>query len=97
MRLGAFACEVKKKSKLFDAYDKDLIFERHRHRYEFNDKYLKSFEENGLKAVGVNLAAREVPYNRRHLRTYAMPIPSNSAMVLYRSNDAIDIFPWLFC
>lgn len=54
MRLGAFACEVKKGTKLFDAYKKELIFERHRHRYEFNDKYLEQFEENGFKAVGTN-------------------------------------------
>jgi CTP synthase len=54
MRLGSFACEVKVDSKLFDAYQKDLIYERHRHRYEFNDKYLKDFESNGLKAVGTN-------------------------------------------
>lgn len=54
MRLGAYACEVQKGSKLYDAYKKDVIFERHRHRYEFNDKYLERFEENGMKAVGIN-------------------------------------------
>jgi CTP synthase len=54
MRLGAYACEVQKGSKLYDAYKKDLIFERHRHRYEFNDKYLELFEQNGMKAVGIN-------------------------------------------
>lgn len=54
MRLGAFGCEVKKGSKLFDAYKKEVIFERHRHRYEFNDKYLQEFTDNGMKAVGIN-------------------------------------------
>lgn len=54
MRLGAFACEVKKGTKLYDAYKKKMIYERHRHRYEFNDKYLELFEENGFKAVGTN-------------------------------------------
>ena len=54
MRLGSFACQVKKRSKLFDAYQKELIHERHRHRYEFNDKYLNDFEEKGLKPVGIN-------------------------------------------
>jgi len=54
MRLGAYACEVKKDSKLFDAYHSELIYERHRHRYEFNDKYLKGFIENGFKPVGIN-------------------------------------------
>ncbi|MDA3879324.1 MAG: CTP synthase [Prolixibacteraceae bacterium] len=54
MRLGAFACKVKKGTKLYDAYKKETISERHRHRYEFNDKYLKEFEENGMIAVGQN-------------------------------------------
>lgn len=54
MRLGAFACKVKKGSKLFDAYKNDIIFERHRHRYEFNDKYLDDFKNNGLEPVGIN-------------------------------------------
>lgn len=54
MRLGSYACEVKKGSKLFDAYQSELIHERHRHRYEFNDKYLNSFIEKGLNPVGFN-------------------------------------------
>jgi CTP synthase len=54
MRLGAFTCTVKKGSKLYDAYRKTQISERHRHRYEFNDKYKKEFEEKGMKAVGIN-------------------------------------------
>lgn len=54
MRLGAFACKVKKDSKLFDAYGSELIYERHRHRYEFNDKYLQDFVNAGFKPVGTN-------------------------------------------
>lgn len=54
MRLGAFSCSVKKGSKLYDAYSSDMIEERHRHRYEFNDKFLKDFESKGMKAVGTN-------------------------------------------
>lgn len=54
MRLGAYACEVKKGSKLYDAYQNTLIHERHRHRYEFNDKYLKLFSDAGMKPVGTN-------------------------------------------
>ena len=60
MRLGAFACEVKKGSKLYDAYKKDLIWERHRHRYEFNDKYLDDFVKAGFKPVGINPDSRLV-------------------------------------
>jgi CTP synthase len=54
MRLGAYACEVKKGSKLYNAYKKDVIWERHRHRYEFNDKYLNDFIKAGFKPIGVN-------------------------------------------
>jgi CTP synthase len=45
---------VKKGSKLYDAYRKTQISERHRHRYEFNDKFKKEFEAKGMKPVGVN-------------------------------------------
>ena len=54
MRLGAYACHLKKDSKSYIAYGKSKITERHRHRYEFNDAYLKKFEDAGLKAVGIN-------------------------------------------
>jgi CTP synthase len=54
MRLGAYACKLKKGSKAQHAYGETLIHERHRHRYEFNNKYLDQMEEAGLKAVGVN-------------------------------------------
>ncbi|MBL0743611.1 CTP synthase [Chryseolinea lacunae] len=54
MRLGAYDCKLKKGSKAFAAYGESLIHERHRHRYEFNNKYLEQVEQAGLKAVGVN-------------------------------------------
>ena len=54
MRLGAYACKLKKGSKAHHIYGDTLIHERHRHRYEFNNKYLEQIEEAGLKAVGVN-------------------------------------------
>ncbi|MFC5270422.1 CTP synthase [Adhaeribacter terreus] len=54
MRLGAYVCELKKGSKAFAAYGKHKITERHRHRYEFNNKYLKAFEDNGMVASGIN-------------------------------------------
>lgn len=60
MRLGAYACNLKKDSKVFAAYGKSKIMERHRHRYEFNDTYLKKFEEAGMKAVGINPDTRLV-------------------------------------
>ncbi|MEQ8414134.1 MAG: CTP synthase [Imperialibacter sp.] len=54
MRLGAYACELKKGSKAFSAYGHSKIMERHRHRYEFNSKYLEQFEEAGFLATGIN-------------------------------------------
>ncbi len=54
MRLGAYACDLKKGSKAIDAYQKEQIHERHRHRYEFNNEYLEAFESNGMKATGKN-------------------------------------------
>jgi CTP synthase len=55
MRLGSYKCQIiDKKSNIFNAYGKTDIKERHRHRYEFNDQYLKEFEAAGMKAVGLN-------------------------------------------
>lgn len=54
MRLGSYDCKLKKGSKAFAAYGEALIHERHRHRYEFNNKYLEQIEHAGLKAVGIN-------------------------------------------
>lgn len=54
MRLGAYACEIKKGSIASAAYGKTKISERHRHRYEFNNQYLKQFEEKGMQATGIN-------------------------------------------
>jgi CTP synthase len=61
MRLGAYECELRKGSKAAQAYSgKTLIMERHRHRYEFNNKYLDEYESNGMKCVGINPAANLV-------------------------------------
>ena len=54
MRLGAWNCKIEKNSKVYQAYNSELISERHRHRYEFNNDYLKQLTEAGLKATGVN-------------------------------------------
>ncbi|MFI5452974.1 CTP synthase [Pedobacter sp. UC225_61] len=54
MRLGAYPCDVKKGTKAFSAYGKQHITERHRHRYEFNNKYLQQYEDAGMIASGVN-------------------------------------------
>lgn len=54
MRLGAYKCELKPNSKAALAYNSDIISERHRHRYEFNNDYLEQFEKNGMIATGKN-------------------------------------------
>ncbi|HCC70723.1 MAG TPA: CTP synthase [Bacteroidales bacterium] len=54
MRLGGYKCRLSKDSKVYGAYEKSEIIERHRHRYEFNNKYLKDYAEAGMIATGIN-------------------------------------------
>lgn len=53
MRLGAYSCKVTKGTRTFDAYAESMIHERHRHRYEFNNKFRALFEKKGLTMAGV--------------------------------------------
>jgi len=52
MRLGVYPCRLKPGSLAHKAYGRDLAQERHRHRYEFNNKYRKALEKAGLRVVG---------------------------------------------
>ena len=54
MRLGAYTCNLKRETKTFTAYNKTTISERHRHRWEVNNRYRKRLEKNGLIISGVN-------------------------------------------
>ena len=54
MRLGAYPCDIKEGTLAHKIYGTTSISERHRHRYEFNNKYLQQYEENGMIASGVN-------------------------------------------
>ena len=54
MRLGSYPCDIKKGTKAFAAYGKAHITERHRHRFEFNNKYLAQYEAAGMIASGIN-------------------------------------------
>ncbi len=54
MRLGAFNCKIKKNTKTYECYKKEIISERHRHRYELNNKFKEKLEENGLNITGIN-------------------------------------------
>ncbi len=54
MRLGAYPCHLEKGTKVYAAYGKQDIAERHRHRYEFNNSYFDEFAKHGLRPVGIN-------------------------------------------
>ena len=54
MRLGAYPCQLQKKTFAHDAYEKDIIFERHRHRYEFNNRYRDPLTKKGMRISGLS-------------------------------------------
>ena len=69
MRLGAYPCKVREGTRLFAAYGKALISERHRHRFEFNNDYREAFEGAGMVLSGTSpdgrlVEAVEIPSNR---------------------------------
>ncbi|RKY38823.1 MAG: CTP synthase [Candidatus Omnitrophota bacterium] len=53
MRLGVYPCEIKKGTKAYEAYRKERVLERHRHRYEVNNAYRELMEEKGLVFAGL--------------------------------------------
>lgn len=54
MRLGAYPCKLLEKSKVKKMYAQDMISERHRHRYEYNNDYREQMEQQGLKIAGTS-------------------------------------------
>ena len=54
MRLGEYDCKLLPNTLAYSLYQKSLIRERHRHRYEFNNKYKSLFEKNGVVFSGIN-------------------------------------------
>ena len=69
MRLGAYPCKIKPGSIMEKAYGAEEVSERHRHRYEFNNKYREVFEENGMVFTGTSpngllVEAVEIPKNK---------------------------------
>lgn len=72
MRLGAYPCHIKEGTLLQKIYGKDIISERHRHRYEFNNNYREAIEKNGMIICGTS------PDNRL---VEAVEIPANSFFV----------------
>ncbi|MBE6333098.1 MAG: CTP synthase [Bacteroidales bacterium] len=97
MRLGAYACRLKAGSRACDAYraasadnasgngDGLRIVERHRHRYEFNNRYLAEFVANGMNCVGINPEANlveivEIPTLRWYIGTQFHPEYSSTVL-----------------
>lgn len=60
MRLGVYPCKLLKESKAFEAYGEEVIYERHRHRYEFNNQYKKDLVGGGLVISGTSPDGRLV-------------------------------------
>jgi CTP synthase len=54
IRLGAYPCCLQPKTHAANIYQQKKVFERHRHRYEFNNQYRKDFEKKGLVISGVS-------------------------------------------
>jgi CTP synthase len=54
MRLGRYRCRVRKSSIAGKIYSEGHVYERHRHRYEFNSAFKKQFKEKGMVFSGIN-------------------------------------------
>ena len=69
MRLGAYPCVIKDGSMMAKSYGEKEVYERHRHRYEFNNDYREQIEQAGMKITGTSpngllVEAVEIPSNR---------------------------------
>ena len=86
MRLGAYPCRIRPGSRASEAYDgQENIRERHRHRYEFNNRYREDFEKAGMQCVGVNPDADlveivEIPSLRWYIGTQFHPEYSSTVL-----------------
>ncbi len=85
MRLGAYQCQLAEGSRVRSIYDKEMIQERHRHRYEFNSDYRDNFEAAGMKCVGVNpecglVEIVEIPEHRWYIGTQFHPEYSSTVL-----------------
>ena len=86
MRLGAYDCKLVEGSRVYEAYHgKGVVRERHRHRYEFNNRYKEEYESAGMKCVGVNPDANlveivEMPEKRWYIGTQFHPEYSSTVL-----------------
>ncbi|MBW4477955.1 MAG: CTP synthase [Tolypothrix brevis GSE-NOS-MK-07-07A] len=60
MRLGLYTCRILPNTRAFELYQQDVVYERHRHRYEFNNAYRQLFVESGYVVSGTSLDGRLV-------------------------------------
>jgi len=85
MRLGAYECELVSGSRVAEAYGTTEARERHRHRYEFNNRYQAEYEAAGMHCVGINPAANlveivEIPTLRWYIGTQFHPEYSSTVL-----------------
>ena len=85
MRLGAYDCTLRAGSRVAEIYGTLQISERHRHRYEFNNRYKEEYEKNGMQCVGVNpdnglVEIVEIPDHRWFIGTQFHPEYSSTVL-----------------
>lgn len=54
IRVGSYPCKIKRDTLAYKIYKREIVYERHKHRYEFNNEYIKTFEENGMVFSGTS-------------------------------------------
>lgn len=85
MRLGAYACQLRKDSRVASIYNNVEIEERHRHRYEFNNLFKDEYEKNGMQCVGLNPESNlveivEIPDHRWYIGAQFHPEYSSTVL-----------------
>ena len=85
MRLGAYDCKLRPGSKVAEAYGAEMVQERHRHRFEFNNEYLQRFQSAGMQCVGENpktglVEVVELPDHRWYIGTQYHPEYSSTVL-----------------
>ena len=85
MRLGAYRCRLTPGSRVAEAYGKEEVRERHRHRFEFNSDYRDRFEAAGMKCTGTNpetglVEVVELPEKRWYIGTQYHPEYSSTVL-----------------
>lgn len=78
LRLGSYPCVLDKDSRAYEVYGEEIIYERHRHRYEVNNDFRNALAENGMKLSGISPDGRivemvEIPTHPWFVATQAHP------------------------